>query len=78
MRIIGNIPHPLVKISVFKMNMKFAVKLEMGLLEQTFKIRESGSINGLDAVSQLIDDTFINQCITRFKEMNDQMSAKFN
>ena len=48
MRIIGHIPHPVMKITVFVMDMKFAVKLEIGLMEQTYKLRESDQIKGLN------------------------------
>lgn len=70
MRIIGTIPHPVLKITVFQLNMKFAVKLEAGLMEQTYKLRESEQINGLDAVSRLVDEAFTEACLQRFREMN--------
>ena len=34
------------KITVFTMNMKYSVKLEMGQMEQTYKINESDDIKG--------------------------------
>lgn len=77
MRIIGNIPHPIVKITVFQLNMKYAVKLEAGLMEQTFKLRESDSIRGLDDIARLLDDNFIEACLSRFREMNTDLQAAF-
>ena len=39
MRILGYIDHPVVKITVFKMDNKFSVKFESIHYEQTFKFR---------------------------------------
>jgi hypothetical protein len=78
MRIIGTIPHPLMKITVFTMNMKYSVKFEMGLMEQTFKIRESDNIRGLDDISRLIDDQLIDDALTLFTRMHGIMEAAFN
>lgn len=69
MRIIGSIPHPVLKITVFQLNMKFAVKFEAGMMEQTYKIRESDSINKLSDIDVLIDDQFKDQVLEHFKEM---------
>jgi hypothetical protein len=78
MRIVGTIPHPLMKITVFAMNMKYSVKLEMGLMEQTFKIRESDYISGLEDISRLLDDQFIDDCLEHFTAMHKSMEAAFN
>ncbi len=77
MRIIGTIPHPYVKITVFAMNMKYSVKFEMGQMEQTYKIRESESITGLEDISGLIDDTLIDACIEHFTAMHKSMEGAF-
>lgn len=77
MRIIGTIPHPYVKISVFAMNMRYSVKFEMGQMEQTFKIRESESITGLEDISKLIDDTLIDECMEHFTAMHKSMEGAF-
>ncbi|MCB0502410.1 MAG: hypothetical protein KDD32_06985 [Bacteroidetes bacterium] len=69
MRIIGSIPHPVLKITVFQLNMKFAVKFEAGMMEQTYKIRESDSINKLSDIDMLVDDQFKDQVLEQFKEM---------
>jgi hypothetical protein len=78
MRIIGHIPHPLVKITVFQLHLKYAVKLETGLMEQTWKIRESDDINGMAAISRLVDDTFIEKAMARFGEMNVELGDAFS
>ena len=55
------------------MNMRYVVKLEMGGLEQSYKIRESDDINSIDAIRELIDESFINSCLSRFKEMQGDL-----
>jgi len=77
MRIIGYIPHPIAKITVFQLNMKFAVKLEMGFMEQSFKVRESDTITGFDSVAKLVDEEFIESCLERFHRMNADLGSAF-
>ena len=40
MRVIAEIPHPQIKISIFYMNQKYIIKFEMYNLEQTYKLSE--------------------------------------
>ena len=77
MRIIGTLPHPFVKVTVFAMDMKYSVKFEMGQMEQTFKIRESDEIKGMNDISRLIDDELIDECIENFTLMLKTMERGF-
>jgi hypothetical protein len=77
MRIIGHIAHPVMKITVFVMDMKFAVKLEMGLMEQTYKLRESDHIKGLNDIVRLIDNTFLEACLQRFTAMQKDLMGTY-
>lgn len=77
MRIIGHIPHPVMKITVFVMDMKFAVKLEAGLLEQTFKFRESEQIKNLEDIKAMLDAAFLESCLSRFEQMHQDLGAAF-
>lgn len=77
MRVIGTLPHPYVKITVFAMNMRYSVKFEMGQMEQTFKIRESDHIAGLEDISRLVDDPLIDECIEHFTAMHKSMEKAF-
>lgn len=74
MRIVGEIPHPVVKITVLLMNMKYSIKMELGMMEQTFKIRESDYISKLTDIEKLIDETFLQECLVRFELMNLQFN----
>lgn len=77
MRIVGNIPHPYVKITVFALSMRYSVKLEMGQVEQTYKIRRSDVITNLEDLSKLVDDELINECIEHFTLMHKSMEQAF-
>ena len=76
MRVIAEIPHPQIKISIFSWNAKYMVKLEAGNFEQIYKINES-DVNGLDQVKEMIDDAFIQTCIQRFLTMRSDFTESF-
>jgi hypothetical protein len=77
MRIIGEIAHPILKITVFSLNMKFAIKFEAGLMEQTYKIRESDAVKSLKDIEQLVDEVLLNETIAIFKQMNVTLNSAF-
>lgn len=78
MRIVGYIPHPATKITVFHFNERYTVKFEMGPLEQSFKIRESDEIDSFHKVSELITEEFMEETLKRFKDMSLQLNKLFN
>lgn len=68
MRIIGNIPHPKISISIFSMNDKYQVKFEAGPMEQIFKLSHS-EVNGIEGIQKLVDEEFLQKIMDRFNEM---------
>lgn len=75
MRIIATIPHPVVKISVFQMNSKYLIKMELGSFEQTYKISEE-EIQSIEELEQICTGEFMKNVITRFESMrNDFFGA---
>jgi hypothetical protein len=70
MRVIADIPHPDLKITLFSWNNKYLIKLERGMLEQTYKVSEL-DVTGVDDVGRLLDDDFLAGVLRRFDEMND-------
>ena len=74
MRIVKEIPLADLKVTIFNWNNKYLVKLEQGLLEQTFKIPETeiSSEKDLDA---LLTDDFLNKARQRFKDMMADLQA---
>jgi hypothetical protein len=76
MRIIAEIPHPQIKITIFSWNAKYIIKLEAGPYEQVFKVAEM-DVNGLEQVQAMITPEFINTCIQRFLSMRTDFSETF-
>ncbi len=74
MRVVAEIPHPAVKITVFAWNSKYLIKLERGPYEQTYKISEM-DIPGDDAMKKLMDETFISEAITLFQQMHTNLMS---
>ena len=68
MRVIGNIPHPTIHITVFSMNDKYVIKLEAGQMEQAFKINQN-EVGGMEAIQKLLDEDFMKKALDRFNEM---------
>lgn len=75
MRYICDIPHPFIKISVFKMDNKYSLKLEMGMFEQTYKWRDIDELTTPDHISKIVDNSFLEACISQFKTMQQAFSA---
>ncbi|WP_256010582.1 hypothetical protein [Desertivirga xinjiangensis] len=77
MRVVAELPRPDCKITIFSMNMKFVIKFEQGVLEQTFKLSEMDVTGGLDGVFQLLDEEFIATVVGRFKSMNNDFHLAY-
>jgi hypothetical protein len=74
MRIVGNIPHPSISITIFHMNAKYIVKMEAGPMEQSFKFNEE-HCSGIEDVKKMIDEEFIRKAHARFNEMFLELKA---
>lgn len=72
MRVVGEIPHPHCKITIFSWNNRYLVKFESGPLEQTFKISEL-DITGEQELYTIINDAFIQKCLQRFATMQEDL-----
>jgi hypothetical protein len=59
MRIIGQIPHPYLKISVFKNDNRLSVKFENAGYEITCKLGDDERIRTVSDVEQLLDAVFL-------------------
>ncbi|MFN7118425.1 MAG: hypothetical protein ACK4TA_16630 [Saprospiraceae bacterium] len=75
MRIIGNIEHPILKITIFKMDNKFSVKFESGLYEQTYKFRSSDAVKGLEDIQKIVDATFCEEVLQTLNVMHQRKNA---
>jgi hypothetical protein len=72
LRIIGEIPHPHIKITLFAWNNKYIIKLDHAGFEQTFKVPEFDLIDE-DQLQKLIDQSFLEEAIKRFEEMEKSL-----
>jgi hypothetical protein len=68
MRVIGNIPHPKISITIMSMNDKYQIRFEAGPMEQIFKIPHT-EIDGIEGINKLVDAQFIEKIMVRFNEM---------
>lgn len=68
MRIIDQIPHESMTITILQMNDKFQVRFEAGPMEQIFKF-DMEDVKNLDGVKKRIDENFISKTRTRFNDM---------
>lgn len=72
MRIIGNIEHPILKITVFKMENRFSVKFESGLYEQTYKFRSSDAVQRLEDIQKMVDAAFCEAVLQDLNAMHQR------
>lgn len=72
MRVIAQIPHPIVRISVFQMNEKFMLKMELGPFEQTYKMPEE-DIQSLEQLQDICNPAFMEKVLARFVEMKKDL-----
>ena len=71
MRVVKEVPHPKVKITVFSWNQKYLIKLELGPLEQTFKVSEFDVLE--QELDEILSERFIGQALKRFDEMRQSL-----
>ena len=69
MRVVGEIPHPEIKITLFHWNNRYLIKLEAGPFEQTFKLQEF-DVSSEDDLKQIVSETFLKQAIERFNDLS--------
>jgi hypothetical protein len=53
-----------------QMNNRFVLKLEANMLEQTYKFHEDDNLRTMADIKKLVDETFLNECLKRFSDMN--------
>lgn len=74
MRIVAEIPHSQIKITIFSWNAKFILKLEAGPYEQVYKIAEEDVEGNVDKVKAMVTQEFIEQNKQRFLAMRTDFS----
>ena len=56
------------KVTLFQWNNRYLIKIEVGPLEQTFKVDEFDFANDGEVIS-LLDETFVKEALARFSDM---------
>ena len=74
MRVVAEIPHEAVKITIFAWNGKYLIKLEKGPYEQTYKISDM-EVSGDEAIKQMLDDIFLEEALNLFQQMHGNLMA---
>lgn len=72
MRVVREISHPECKITIFSWNNRYLIKLEQGVLEQTYKIAEQ-DLTGEEDLQMLLDAEFLHQALQRFEDMGQSL-----
>ena len=70
MRVVEDIAHPDMKITLLSWNGKYLLKFERGDFEQTYKISEM-EVGDDKSAKALIDDEFLEAVMNRFQDMRD-------
>lgn len=73
MRIIGEIPHTQCKITLFHWNNRYLIKLEKGLLEQTFKVDQFELTSDKDLYT-ITNEVFLQKALDRFDAMEQALA----
>ena len=68
MRVVGEIPHPDCKVTLLHWNNRYLIKVEQGLLEQTYKVQEYDVATEED-VRRLVSEEFIAGAVSHFESM---------
>lgn len=74
MRVIREISHRNCKITLFAWNNRYLIKLEQGLLEQTFKV-DQFNFEREEEVVRMVDSDFVQQALHRFEDMAQSLHA---
>jgi hypothetical protein len=73
MRVVGEIPHPECKITIFHWNNRYLIKIEAGPFEQTFKVNDYDISSEAD-LNKILSQEFISQAIARFSDMSRSLA----
>jgi len=77
MRIIGEIQHPTLKITIFKMGERTSVKFENERYEQTYKLGTDDRWAGLESIREWVDADFLEKVLQTFQQMHQaQMGVR--
>ncbi|NJM24510.1 MAG: hypothetical protein HC859_02265 [Bacteroidia bacterium] len=74
MRVLKEIPHSSCRITLFEWNNRYLIKLERGLLEQTFKVNVYDVADEAELLG-IIDEAFVAESVQLFQAMERCLHA---
>ena len=77
MRLVANIPHPKVKISIMSYMDKWLIEIEGGQYKQTYKISHE-SVPSVEDVKKLITPELLEGTMSRFNGMHTDFGIAYN
>jgi hypothetical protein len=77
MRVIKEIARPDCKITFYGWNNRYIIKIEQGLLEQTFKVNEY-DVAAEEDLQKLLDSAFLAETLHRFDSMSHSLHSALN
>ena len=77
MRIVGDIAHSEIKITIFKNDGLFSVKCESGLIEQIFKFRDNEHLQSEKDVKKMFDTAFIKKIEENLKNLQEERDTAY-
>ncbi len=78
MRIVGEIPHPSLKITIFKMGERLSVKFENERYEQTYKLGADERLSSPETIEKWADAGFLQQVQEVFQHMHQAHMSALN
>jgi hypothetical protein len=72
MRLLGQIAHPTLLISVFKSAGKIILKFEIGPFEQTYKFLETEKLYDSTTAEKIVDEELLAKVFKIFDQMNTE------
>jgi hypothetical protein len=77
MRVVAQIPHEILGITLFMWNQKYILKFELDNLEQTYKIHELDTTSEAEVRAIAENEVFIKQVMQRFEAMQQEWANLF-
>jgi len=77
MRVIEELNISPIKVTIFHWNNRYLIKLELGLLEQTYKIHEYDVTSESD-VKKILSEKFIEAALQQFIQMQERLSLSLS
>lgn len=78
MRITGQIEHPYYKITIMENMGKFILKIQADALEQTYRLRESETIDNAEDIKKQVTPEFLKMIDQTFLKMSDNFMYLIN